>query len=121
MKRANLFFSADNRVRDQSGRGQPRHRTSRRKGCCSTARSVLECGCPLPLLLLKLATMFLMFSVGRAQPLSIRTMAGAAAQGSTNGFGSNARLNHPTAVAADTAGNIYVADTENSTHLRLNK
>jgi sugar lactone lactonase YvrE len=51
----------------------------------------------------------------RAQALTIRTMAGGATTGATNGFGSNARFSHPNGVAADDAGNIYVADTENST------
>ena len=50
-----------------------------------------------------------------AQALAIRTLAGGATPGATNGFGSNARFNHPNAVAADSAGNLYVADTENST------
>jgi len=50
-----------------------------------------------------------------AQALPIRTLAGGATPGATNGFGSNARFNHPNAVAADSAGNLYVADTENST------
>ena len=49
-----------------------------------------------------------------AQALAIRTLAGGATLGATNGFGSNARFNHPNAVAADSAGNLYVADTENS-------
>ena len=50
-----------------------------------------------------------------AQTLSIHTLAGSATQGATNGFGSNARFSHPLAVAADDAGNVFVADTENST------
>ena len=51
----------------------------------------------------------------RAQALSIRTLAGSTAPGAINGFGCNARFNHPQGVAADSAGNIYVADTENGT------
>ena len=50
-----------------------------------------------------------------AQSLSIRTLAGTATPGATNGFGSNARFNHPNGIAADSAGNIYIADTENGT------
>ena len=50
-----------------------------------------------------------------SQPLPIYTMAGTTNQGSANGFGSNARFNHPLGVAADAAGNVFVADTENST------
>ncbi len=51
----------------------------------------------------------------RAQPLTIRTLAGSVAPGATNGFGSNARFNRPNGVAADRSGNVYVADTENGT------
>jgi sugar lactone lactonase YvrE len=47
-----------------------------------------------------------------AQTLSIYTFAGDGTPGATNG--SNARFNHPAGVAADSSGNIYVADTENS-------
>ena len=50
-----------------------------------------------------------------SQPLTLHTLAGNLATGSTNGFGSNARFNYPVALAADTAGNIYVADTANGT------
>src|SRR5215475_453935 len=48
-----------------------------------------------------------------AQNLSIYTLAGDGTPGATNG--SSARFNHPAGVAADPDGNIYVADTENST------
>jgi len=50
-----------------------------------------------------------------AQSISIHTLAGNTSPGSTNGFGSNARFDHATAVTADPAGNVYVADTENGT------
>jgi sugar lactone lactonase YvrE len=50
-----------------------------------------------------------------AQPLAIHTLAGNLAPGSTNGFGSNARFNDPAGVAADSTGNIFVADTGNGT------
>ncbi len=36
-------------------------------------------------------------------------------QGSADGFGSDARFSHPASVAADSAGNVYVADTANHT------
>src|SRR3989442_11714310 len=49
------------------------------------------------------------------QTLPVHTLAGGATPGATNGFGSNARFNHPNGIAADSAGNIYLADTENST------
>lgn len=51
----------------------------------------------------------------QAQPLAIRTLAGNNAPGATNGYGSNARFDHPLGAAADAAGNVYVADTENGT------
>jgi len=49
------------------------------------------------------------------QTLPIHTLAGNGSIGATNGFGSNARFSHLGGIASDGAGNIYVADTENST------
>lgn len=66
-------------------------------------------------LLLCPALALLAAGVASAQTLSIRTMAGGPASGATNGFGSNARFAHPVALAADDAGNVFVADTENCT------
>ncbi|HVV01805.1 MAG TPA: NHL repeat-containing protein [Verrucomicrobiae bacterium] len=51
--------------------------------------------------------------VAPAQSLALRTLAGATSPGATNGFGSNAKFNHPAGVAADENGNIYVADSGN--------
>jgi sugar lactone lactonase YvrE len=46
----------------------------------------------------------------------VTTLAGAAGQtGSADGSGSSARFSYPFGIAVDTAGNIYVADYENST------
>lgn len=46
----------------------------------------------------------------------VTTLAGSAGvRGSTNGTGSAARFDNPFSVAADSAGNIYVADTVNET------
>ena len=46
----------------------------------------------------------------------VTTLAGMAGNsGSTDGTGSDARLNYPNGVAVDNAGNVYVADTFNST------
>ena len=53
--------------------------------------------------------------VASAQPLAINTMAGHAAPGSEDCFGSNGHFRQPVAVAADAAGNIYVADMGNGT------
>jgi len=50
-----------------------------------------------------------------AQPLTIRTFAGSTTPGSTNGPAFTARFNHPVGLGTDLSGNIYVADTENST------
>jgi sugar lactone lactonase YvrE len=51
----------------------------------------------------------------RSQPLPINTLAGNATQGSADGTGSDARFNLPVGVTVDSAGNVYVADTLNST------
>ena len=49
-------------------------------------------------------------------PYTVTNFAGSAGNiGSTNGTGSAARFNSPYAVAADSAGNVYVADTLNDT------
>jgi sugar lactone lactonase YvrE len=48
------------------------------------------------------------------EPYSITTLAGTP-PGSADGTGSNARLDGPVGMAADNAGNIYVADANNST------
>jgi secreted PhoX family phosphatase len=46
----------------------------------------------------------------------VTTLAGSAGSiGSTNGTGSAARFNSPEGIAVDTAGNVFVADTFNST------
>jgi sugar lactone lactonase YvrE len=51
----------------------------------------------------------------RSQPLSINTLAGNATQGRADGFGSAVQFNLPVSVTTDSAGNVYVADTVNST------
>jgi sugar lactone lactonase YvrE len=54
-------------------------------------------------------------TVARSQPLTITTLAGYAGAGSADGTGASARFANPWGVAADTAGNLYVADTANHT------
>jgi sugar lactone lactonase YvrE len=61
------------------------------------------------------AALFALSISTRAQPLSIRTFAGSTTAGSSNGPASSARFNHPVGIAAGLSGNVYVADTENST------
>jgi sugar lactone lactonase YvrE len=49
-------------------------------------------------------------------PLTITTLAGAAgSSGSVDGTGGSARFNHPSDLAADNAGNVFVTDTNNHT------
>lgn len=48
-------------------------------------------------------------------PYTFTTLAGTAAYGSVDGTGSDARFFQPYSVATDGAGNVYVADTGNST------
>jgi len=46
----------------------------------------------------------------------VTTLAGLAqSTGSTDGVGSAARFNYPREVAVDSAGNVYVGDTDNHT------
>ncbi len=50
----------------------------------------------------------------------VSTLAGQAlTPGSANGSGSAARFNHPSGLAVDGAGNVYVADTDNETIRRI--
>jgi hypothetical protein len=50
---------------------------------------------------------------------TITSFAGRASAGSADGFGSAAEFNFPRDVAADTAGNLYVADSGNHTIRRI--
>lgn len=56
----------------------------------------------------------------RAQSLVIRTFAGAAQEGATNGFGSNARFRQPQGLAVDGLGNVFVADSGNGAISKIN-
>jgi sugar lactone lactonase YvrE len=51
----------------------------------------------------------------RAQSLAVNTLAGYAGRGNADGTGSATRFNNPGHVALDSAGNLYVADTDNHT------
>src|ERR1017187_7677496 len=53
--------------------------------------------------------------IARSQTLTVSTLAGYAAPGSVDGTGAAARFANPWGVAADSAGNLYVADTRNHT------
>src|SRR6185503_2287894 len=50
-----------------------------------------------------------------ATPYFFTTLAGATSSGIVDGTGNAARFNMPNAVAVDTSGNVYVADTNNHT------
>src|SRR5258707_9555701 len=55
-------------------------------------------------------------SLVRAQEYTFATLAGSAGQsGTDNGTGNGARFSYPTGVAADNAGNAYVADGDSHT------
>ncbi len=49
-----------------------------------------------------------------ATPYTFTTLAGEAGNGFVDGTGSAARFNGPAAVAVDSAGNVYVADSDNN-------
>jgi sugar lactone lactonase YvrE len=55
----------------------------------------------------------------RAQPLTFGTLAGNAGYGWVDGPGREARFNFPQGIAADAAGNVYVADTQNNVLRRI--
>jgi sugar lactone lactonase YvrE len=74
------------------------------------------------LLALPLSTLavFSLVSVAAAQSIyseayTFTTFAGQSSIGSADGAGSDARFNYPEGVAVDSAGNVYVADSGNST------
>ena len=50
-----------------------------------------------------------------SQAFSFTTLAGSASQGSTDGSVTNARFFAPQDVSVDAQGNVYVADSDNST------
>src|SRR5664279_4208688 len=54
-----------------------------------------------------------------AQPLTFNTLAGYPGQGNTDATGSDARFFNPSSVAADSAGNAYVADPASHTIRRV--
>ena len=58
----------------------------------------------------------LLIPAGVAQTYTFTTIAGRpGVPGSADGAGTAARFNHPGGIAADSSGNLYVADTDNHT------
>ncbi len=55
----------------------------------------------------------------KAQSLLFTTLSGNTVAGSADGTTASANFNLPTAVAVDSAGNVYIADTQNSTIRRI--
>src|ERR1035441_3990329 len=68
-----------------------------------------------PLACLTVLLSLALVPLSRSQPLTISTLAGSPGQGSADGTGVAARFANPWGIAADTAGNLYVADTDNHT------
>src|ERR1035441_74450 len=68
-----------------------------------------------PLAILAVLLSLALVPISRSQTLTITTLAGSPGLGSADGTGAAARLANPWGVAADTAGNLYVADTDNQT------
>ena len=62
---------------------------------------------------LKFIAVITLLALTRTLTQTVITLAGGGAAGSTDGVGSAARFNGPSAVAADTSGNVFVADTGN--------
>jgi DNA-binding beta-propeller fold protein YncE len=55
-------------------------------------------------------------TIRKITPAVVSTLAGwAGSPGSADDTGNNARFNYPAGIAVDSAGNLYVADTENYT------
>src|SRR5260370_32628142 len=52
-------------------------------------------------------------------PYTFTTLAGQASIGSADGTGSAAQFHYPFGVATDSSGNVYVADTSNSTNRKI--
>ncbi len=98
----------------ESGIGLPHSKRLARILERSSFREVLEYGSSMPLFL-SFTIALVSAAVVHAQPLTIRTFAGSTTPGSTNALGTSARFTHLVGLGADSTGNIYVADTENST------
>jgi sugar lactone lactonase YvrE len=56
---------------------------------------------------------------GYSQPVTFNTLAGQPGGGANDGTGISAQFNKPCGVAVDSAGNVYVADTDNHTMRKI--
>ncbi len=66
-----------------------------------------------------IAVVLLGVAGARSQSVTYSTLAGYDGHGGADGSGSNAQFYSPMSVAADSAGNVYVADTANHTIRRI--
>jgi hypothetical protein len=66
-----------------------------------------------------LALLQILTGIAHSQTFNFSTLAGNAGYGSVDGPTNEARFDFPEGITADAAGDVYVADTQNSTIRRI--